>query len=261
MKMLIARTANATLLTATLALGAAGPAASDPLATVNDWSGNWRGTYTCNQGVTGIFLNIKASGDDVTAVVTFFAVPENPDVPRGEFEMAGQPGAANHLALFPMRWIKAPPGYLMVGLEGAYDEATSEYSGRIYGVGCSRFTLHRAAAGDEPPPAPPEKTPTADRDGAGGKNAKEGAGGRDATAGERDGPGGKDGSGGRDSAADEKDGPDGGDATTAEKDGPGGRNGDQNGLEGQNKSGGSRQSGGKGPNNAETIETTRRRRR
>lgn len=255
MKMLIARTANATLLTATLALGAASPAASDPLATVNDWSGNWRGTYTCNQGVTGIFLSIKASGDDVTAVVTFFAVPENPDVPHGEFEMAGQPGAANHLALFPMRWIKAPPGYMMVGLEGAYDEAASEYSGRIYGVGCSRFTLHRAAAGDEPPPAPPEKAPTADRDGAGGKNGKEGAGGRDATAGEKDGPG------GRDSAADGKDGPNGGDSTTAEKDGPGGRNGDQNSLEGQNVSGGNRHSGGNGPNNPETVETTRRRHR
>jgi hypothetical protein len=140
---LILRTAGATLLMA-LAF-CAGPAAARPLVSADDWTGVWRGSYVCNQGVTGLFLSVRTTeAADVTAVFKFFSVPENPDVPTGEFEMTGDPGLqSNHLQLAPRRWLKAPPNYVMVGLDGDYDEATGEYSGRVLGPGCSQFKLRR----------------------------------------------------------------------------------------------------------------------
>jgi hypothetical protein len=145
---LIVRSIGATLLMAMLALWADRPAASRSLVSVDAWIGLWRGTYVCNQGVTGLFLTVRRSGAadvaDVAAVFRFFAIPENPGVPTGEYEMAGQPRPQNnHLQLDPRRWINAPPWYVMVGLHDDYDEATGEYSGRVLGPGCTQFILRR----------------------------------------------------------------------------------------------------------------------
>jgi hypothetical protein len=142
---LIVRTIRATSLVVMLALCAGRPAVSRPLTSVDDWLGLWRGTYVCGQGVTGLFLTVKRSGaGDVVAVFSFFAVPENPDVPAGEFDMTGRPGPqGNHLRLFPHAWTNAPPRFVMVGLDGDYDEATGDYSGRVRGPACTRFILRR----------------------------------------------------------------------------------------------------------------------
>jgi hypothetical protein len=141
----IAYAISAALLAVTLALCAGGPAASRPLVSTNDWTGLWRGRYVCAQGATGLILTVrKAGGGNVTAVFKFFALPENPGVPPGEFEMAGRPGPQrNHLQLFPSGWIKEPSGYVMVGLDGDYNESTGEYSGRVTHPSCSQFILHR----------------------------------------------------------------------------------------------------------------------
>lgn len=141
----IARGFGATCLTAVLILSAVSPAASRPLVSADDWTGVWRGTYVCAQGVTGLFLTVKRlEAGDVAAVFKFFAVPENPGVPSGEFDMAGTPGVeANHLDLFPRQWIRRPPNFVMVGLDGDYDEVTGGYSGEVRGPGCSRFMLRR----------------------------------------------------------------------------------------------------------------------
>jgi hypothetical protein len=133
------------LLTTVLAFGAHRPAASRPLMTADDWVGRWRGTYVCNQGVTGLQLTVRRSETgEVAAVFSFFPVPENPDVPDGAFDMSGKLGPQrNRLQLFGRMWINAPPRYLMVGLDGVYDEATGEYSGSVDGVGCTKFILRR----------------------------------------------------------------------------------------------------------------------
>jgi hypothetical protein len=146
---LIARTLvcslAAAVLTAALALLAGSPAAARPLASADDWIGIWRGSYVCAQGVTGLFLTVKRlETGDVAAVFRFFAVPENPAVPSGEFDMAGTPGAeTNHLDLYPRQWIVRPPNFVMVALDGDYDEATGNYAGEVHGPGCSRFILRR----------------------------------------------------------------------------------------------------------------------
>jgi hypothetical protein len=137
-------------------------AVSRQLVSADDWTGIWRGTYVCAQGVTGLFLTVRRIGEsDVTADFAFFAVPENPGVPKGEFDMTGRPGPqGNHLQLSPHAWITRPPHYLMVALDGDYDEASGEYSGRVLGpeasgeysgrvLGptCTRFILRRDVVG------------------------------------------------------------------------------------------------------------------
>ena len=53
--------------------------------------GEWKGTYTCNQGLTGLTLTIKDSKDkDVEAIFSFYAVKSNPDVPSGSSRMTGK---------------------------------------------------------------------------------------------------------------------------------------------------------------------------
>ena len=142
---LIVRGIGAAPLVVMLAPCADRPAVSRPLTSVDDWLGLWRGTYVCGQGVTGLSLTVKRSGEgDVAAVFSFFAVPENPEVPSGEFDMTGRPGPqGNHLRLFPHAWTNAPPRFVMVGLDGDYDEASGEYSGRVRGPACTRFILRR----------------------------------------------------------------------------------------------------------------------
>ena len=144
-----ARGIGATLLAALLGFCIGAPAASRPLVSADDWVGLWRGTYVCAQGVTGLFLTVSRSGQrEVTAVFKFFAVPENPGVPTGEFDMTGRLGPqGNHLRLSPDGWIARPPGYLTVELEGDYDDASGEYSGQVWGWGCTRFILRRDAVG------------------------------------------------------------------------------------------------------------------
>jgi hypothetical protein len=146
---LIVRGISTILFTAMLALCAERPAVSQPLVSADDWTGIWRGTYVCGQGVTGLFLTVMRSGtSDVAAVFAFFAVPENPGVPKGEFDMMGRPGPqGNHLHLSPRAWITSPPRYLMVALDGHYDEASGEYSGSVYGPACTRFILRRDLIG------------------------------------------------------------------------------------------------------------------
>jgi hypothetical protein len=57
------------------------------------WAGRWRGTYVCPQWLTGVLLNTERSeAGDVSAVFSFFAMPENARVPLGGRDMAGRPG-------------------------------------------------------------------------------------------------------------------------------------------------------------------------
>jgi hypothetical protein len=146
MQKLTMRSVGPTMLIAVLALCIGRPAASRPLVSAEDWAGRWRGTYVCPQGLTGVLLNIERSeAGDVSAVFSFFAVPQNARVPSGEWDMAGRAGPqTNHLRLSPTMWIRRPPGWVMVGFDGDYDENSDTYSGSVFGLrGCTRFVLRR----------------------------------------------------------------------------------------------------------------------
>lgn len=84
------------------------------------FAGAWTGTYTCAQGLTGVsFAFEPPEGGEISAVVSFYAVPSNPGVPSGSFRVRGnQPGPKDQsLTMFPDGWIKRPPGYVMVGFD------------------------------------------------------------------------------------------------------------------------------------------------
>jgi hypothetical protein len=128
-----------------LLLLAHGQALPATLATPDDWTGSWHGTYVCAQGVTGLSLAIKPSGvRSVSAIFSFYAVPQNPSVPSGEFAMTGRLREAGHLELLGTAWRRQPSFYVMVDLDGDYDPTSGEYRGHVHGPGgCGLFHLRR----------------------------------------------------------------------------------------------------------------------
>ncbi|MDT0465720.1 serine/threonine-protein kinase [Streptomyces gibsoniae] len=118
---------------------------STPDTNVTGLSGQWNGSYVCNQGITGLVLTVEDHEDGTAdAVFAFYPAPSNPQVPRGSFAMAGtvQNGV---LTLRATHWINQPPGYLAVDLQGTYDTSTPNHlDGRIYGPNCTTFSADRS---------------------------------------------------------------------------------------------------------------------
>ncbi len=136
-------------LAALLLLLLAGPAAAQE----DGIAGTWTGTYVCAQGNTAVSLTITPEGDGprVGALFHFEAVPDNPDVPTGCYEMAGEYDALRRrLRLSPWRWLRRPPAYVMVGLDGLLSPDGSTLAGQVKGPGCSDFLVTRAARPADP---------------------------------------------------------------------------------------------------------------
>jgi hypothetical protein len=106
-------------------------------------AGLWTGTYTCNQGLTGVRLTITASGGNaVHAVAEFYAVAGNPGTATGSYEMSGSYTADSGLVLTPAYWISEPPGYVMVSLSAPPPNGNS-MQGTVEGPNCTTFSLTR----------------------------------------------------------------------------------------------------------------------
>ncbi len=105
--------------------------------------GVWTGTYTCNQGLTGVQLTITGSdGAALRATVNFYPVPSNPGVATGSFAMVGRYSDTSGLVLNPDYWISEPPGYEMVGIT-APPLTGDKMSGAVRGENCSTFSVTR----------------------------------------------------------------------------------------------------------------------
>ncbi|MGE3867014.1 MAG: hypothetical protein AB7G04_08875 [Hyphomonadaceae bacterium] len=121
-------------------------------------SGYWAGEYICAQGITGVTLDLREKKDGaVSAVVSFYAHPENAGVPSGCFTVAGAHDAGRRtMTLKQRQWIVRPDNYYMIDFDGALDAAGETYSGAVrFPVApglCTTFTMRRAVR-----PAPPEK--------------------------------------------------------------------------------------------------------
>jgi hypothetical protein len=121
--------------------------AAAPASAQEELRGTWRGNYICAQGMTALALTIEPRKDgSLTALFHFEAVPDNPDVPTGCYEMQGRftPGT-NEVALAPLRWLRRPPNYVMVGLEGRLAPDGAQVEGLVQGPGCSFFRVQRSA--------------------------------------------------------------------------------------------------------------------
>jgi hypothetical protein len=126
-----------TAVTGAQAMAGARPGASAAAAI----SGDWEGSYTCSQGLTGLDLTIQRSGTKkaLKATFTFYPLPSNRRAPVGVYEMTGTYDSASRIVLTPGHWIHQPPGYAAVGLIGALSK--NKFSGKV--VGCSTFSVYK----------------------------------------------------------------------------------------------------------------------
>jgi hypothetical protein len=112
-----------------------------PAAPVVD--GVWSGTYTCNQGLTGMKMTITGPSDNnLQATVDFYAVSSNPSVPDGSYVMTGDYSSSGGLVLTPDHWINQPPGYEMVGFSSPGPSGSS-MDGSVQFDGCTTFSVSK----------------------------------------------------------------------------------------------------------------------
>ena len=114
------------------------------LGTPTEVTGQWEGTYTCAQGLTGLTLTL---GNRVVgympAVFSFYAVPSNPGVPSGSFRMDGRLDG-HRLVLTAGEWITQPVGYRTVDLDGIVTPDGQTYVGDVIGgLACTTFSLSK----------------------------------------------------------------------------------------------------------------------
>jgi hypothetical protein len=109
-------------------------------------AGEWTGKYICTQGITALRLDIaQGAGQAITATFNFGPLPENPGVPRGAYRMAGAyDPASRRMTLKGVKWIDAPFGYAMVGLDGRMTSSGETISGHVPDLlGCTEFEVRR----------------------------------------------------------------------------------------------------------------------
>jgi hypothetical protein len=134
-----------------------GLAAATPTVRASDTlSGNWQGDYVCAQGATGLTLAIQpGSADRVDAIFRFYALPTNPVVPDGCFEMSGSVASDKGvLSLTAGRWLLHPSGYVTVNLSGTIGSDSGSIGGRVFGPGCATFSVHRVSGDVSGVPVP-----------------------------------------------------------------------------------------------------------
>ncbi len=144
--------------------------------------GVWDGRYVCAQGPTGATLAIRTvphwpgiqvylhrllmgwlrnpetkvqevqpKRRQIEAQFRFYALPENPRVPTGAFELTGTyDPTLGILDLYPSKWIELPECYNLLGLKGVLTEDGQSLKGALDGAGCGAIILRRAEAPAQP---------------------------------------------------------------------------------------------------------------
>jgi len=110
--------------------------------------GSWSGSYTCPQGLTGVTLIIEKTGDrtNLSARFCFCAIPENPTLPTGEFELDGSVALGSGAVHFtPRRWIRQPtPTWYMIPLDLTPSADGRSMTGSVDAPGCHSIELTRS---------------------------------------------------------------------------------------------------------------------
>jgi hypothetical protein len=124
--------------------------------------GKWRGSYSCLQGHTGLLLTFDEEvGEAVSGEFSFFALDDNPDVPKGRFAVSGTYSTeSGSVAVVGVRWIEQPRNYLMVNLIGKLSDDGRQIDGKVEFTGCTSFHVAREG-GFRPVAKTREKQPSA----------------------------------------------------------------------------------------------------
>jgi hypothetical protein len=111
-------------------------------------NGVYNGTYTCAAGPRTLKLSLLAPGNgSLTGVFTFYLPPAS-HTEAFSYSLSGTLEAASgKFKLNPVKWDTPPPGgYVMVGMDGAFDPGTGQVTGKITNGSCGAFQATRDQA-------------------------------------------------------------------------------------------------------------------
>lgn len=109
--------------------------------------GDWQGTYTCSQGLTGVSFQIAPEQNGAVAVTEdTYPVPANPTVPRGsDYARGTLSGTTVHLKEVAWR-VKPASDWVLGSFYGTLPaQGVSGFKGTVTGTGCTTFSVHRTA--------------------------------------------------------------------------------------------------------------------
>ncbi len=110
----------------------------------------WRGTYTCGQGLTGVEVTLRPSGQGtLEGTFSFFPTATNPSAARGCYNVtASVDPNTQRMRTRAGSWVNQPSGYSTVDLDGVVASDQS-WAGQVLGGACSSFQVQRAPAAAE----------------------------------------------------------------------------------------------------------------
>lgn len=95
------------------------------------------GQYQCAQGWTALELELRFSGAIVEATFNFHHEATGT---RGSYRLRGSRASSGEIALAPLAWIRRPPGYIMVGMQGRIGN-DGVFRGTITHPSCGEFVV------------------------------------------------------------------------------------------------------------------------
>ena len=126
-------------------------------------TGVYNGSYRCARGPVNLKLTLAAPGDGSLTGEFMFDLPANSRAGTAGYRLSGTYDAATgNFHLDPVNWVPpAPPGYVMVGMEGAFNSSAGQVSGKITYPTCSTFEATRNKAQSAALPRTVPVTPAA----------------------------------------------------------------------------------------------------
>lgn len=113
--------------------------------TAAELAGTWSGTYHCAQGASRLKLTLAPiSANEVDGVFEFIGLQQAAAGVQGAYRMSGEV-SAGQVILKAGPWLRQPPGYITVGLQGWLFGNASRLAGRVLGPACRTFDLERVA--------------------------------------------------------------------------------------------------------------------
>jgi len=92
--------------------------------------GTWEGSYTANQGETGLTLTVYREGSDYKASFDFYNLPGRNNAQRGKYLMnVTYNETTKTYQLRGYEWVNRPGGYTYIDLEGTI--SGNVFSGRV----------------------------------------------------------------------------------------------------------------------------------
>lgn len=111
-------------------------------------TGVYDGNYRCARGPVNLTLTLVAPGDGSLTGVFTFDLPANSRTRTASYTLSGTYDAATGgFRLVPVKWEPpAPPGFVMVGMDGAFNSSAEQVSGKITYATCTTFEATRNKA-------------------------------------------------------------------------------------------------------------------